>query len=61
MGLKEKFLSYVEMQRSANDYRNAHGSDDIRTVEAYQRANDTKRQVLDMIENIEYRIESLEK
>ena len=61
MGLKEKFLSYVEMQRNANDHRNAYGPDDIRTVEAYQKANEMKRKFINELEELEYRIESLEK
>ena len=61
MPLKEKSLSYVEMQRNARNYREVHGADDPRTVDAYQRANQVKREVLNMIEELEYRIESLEK
>lgn len=53
MALKEKFLSYVELQRSANDYCNNLGSDDPKTVDAYMKANEVKRQVLKMIEEIE--------
>lgn len=60
MSLKEKFLSYVEMQRSARSYREFHGPDDPKTVNAYQRANQMKREVLNLIEDLEYRIESLE-
>lgn len=61
MAIKEKFLTYVELQRSANDFRTAFGIDDLRTVEAYQKANLLKREVLTAIEDIEYRIVSLEK
>ena len=61
MPIKEKFLSYVELQRSANDCRNAYGIDDPKTVDAYQRANEVKRIVLREIDELEYRIESLEK
>lgn len=61
MPLKEKFLSYVEMQRSANDHKIAHGPDDIRTVEAYQKANELKRNFINQLEELEYRIEKLEK
>jgi len=61
MPLKEKFLSYVEMQRSANDHKIVHGPDDIRTVEAYQKANEMKRKFLIQLEDFEYRMESLEK
>jgi len=50
MSLKETFLSYVELQRSANQMRDSYGADDIRTVEAYQKANEKKKQVLEEIE-----------
>lgn len=53
MPLKEKFLSYVELQRSANDMRVAKGPDDPTTVDAYMRANQVKREVLDIIEKLE--------
>ena len=61
MALKEKFLIYVEMQRGANVTRDAHGPDDPLTVDAYQKANQVKREVLSAIEDLEYRMESLEK
>jgi len=51
--LKEKFLSYVEQQRAANQAREAYGSDDPRTVDAYMKANQTKREVLTLIEELE--------
>lgn len=51
MALKEKFLSYVEQQRSANATREAYGTDDPRTVDAYQKANQIKREILDMLEH----------
>ena len=51
--LKDKFLSYVEQQRSANATREAYGPDDPRTVDAYMKANQTKREVLDLIEELE--------
>lgn len=60
MAIKEKFLKYVELQRSANEYRMRLGTDDIATVDAYQRANEVKREVLSEIEEMEYRIKSLE-
>jgi hypothetical protein len=53
MAVKEKFLSYVEMQRSARNYREVYGIDDPRTTEAYEKANVLKRQVLEMIEELE--------
>ena len=53
MPLKEKFLMYVEQQRSANSCRDAYGPDDPKTVDAYQRANQIKREVLTLIEEVE--------
>jgi len=61
MPLKERFLSYVEMQRSANTARDAYGADDPRTVDAYQKAHEMKRKVINDIEELEYRMASLEK
>ena len=53
MGLKEKFLSYVEKQRSARNYREVYGSTDPRTTLAYEKANELKREVLNMIASAE--------
>ena len=61
MGLKEKFLSYAETQRSARQTRETYGPDDPRTVDSYMKANELKREVLNMIDEVEHRIESLEK
>lgn len=61
MPIKERFLSYVELQRNANSYRESYGTDDPRTVDMYQRANEVKREVMNAIEDLEYRIQSLEK
>ena len=53
MPLKEVFLNYVERQRGANHAKEIHGPDSKITKEAYEQANDYKRQMLDMIEEIE--------
>lgn len=53
MSLKNKFLKYCELQRSAQNYREVHGTDDPRTVDAYQRANEIKREVLNLIDKYE--------
>ena len=53
MPLKEMFLSYVEMQRAANATKDTNGTDDPKTVDAYQRANEQKRKVLQYIEQLE--------
>jgi hypothetical protein len=56
MSLKEKFLMYAELQRSANSYKDAFGPDDPKTVDAYQRANEMKRLVMNEIEELEGRV-----
>lgn len=61
MPLKEKFLSYVEMQRSANAAKEAFGFGDPRTRTAYEKANEMKKKVMNDIEELEYRMASLEK
>ena len=53
MSVKERFLSYVEMQRSARQMREVRGPDDPITINAYQAANQVKREVLDLIEELE--------
>jgi hypothetical protein len=54
MPLKEIFLSYVEMQRAANDERSRsdNPSYDPTVKKAYDRANEQKRKVLDEIEKL---------
>lgn len=53
MPLKEKFLMFVEQQRSANSCKEVYGAHDPKTVDAYQRANEMKREVLDLIDKKE--------
>lgn len=53
MPLKEVFLNYVERQRGANHAKDIHGPDSKITKDAYEQANAYKRQMLDMIEEIE--------
>lgn len=53
MGLKEKFITYCELQRSARNYRERLGSENKQTIEAYDKANAAKREVLNMIEQLE--------
>jgi len=53
MPLKEKFLRYCEMQRSANESKIIIGHNSPQTIEAYEKANDMKREVLEMIEKYE--------
>jgi hypothetical protein len=53
MGLKESFIKYTEMEKSACAYKEAYGAHDSRTVEAFERANSEKRRLLQLIESIE--------
>jgi hypothetical protein len=53
MSLKNKFLTYVEHQRSANSIKESKGPDSRETIEAYSKANQLKREILDMIEQYE--------
>ena len=55
MGLKETFISYTELQRSARNMKEAYGSQDTRTIKAYEKANEVKRLVLDIIDDLESR------
>lgn len=61
MSIKDMFLTYVELQRSATDILVAHGPENIKTVQAFFNANQQKRKVLDAIEDIEWRMEGLQK
>lgn len=51
--LKSAFLSYVELQKSANEFKCDLGTDNPITIEAYKKANDKKRMVLDMLESVD--------
>ena len=51
--LKDKFLTFCELQRNANAIRHDKGCDHDYTIEAYERANGKKREVLNMIEELE--------
>ena len=55
MPLKELFLRYVETQRTANEMK-CHSKDptsDPKVVEAYDKANELKRQMLNEIEKLQ--------
>lgn len=53
MTLKNKFLRYVEMQRSANETKITLGAHHKDTEKAYDAANQVKREILDMIDQYE--------
>ena len=52
MPLKERFLMYVEQQRSAEEIKCQKGPHSAETRRAYAQANDLKREVLDLIEDL---------
>jgi hypothetical protein len=47
MTLKEKFISFCELQKAANLERSLKGHEDRDTIEAYERANKLKREILE--------------
>lgn len=61
MSLKSLFLVYVELQLSADVARSIYGTDHRNTKEAYERANEIKQKFMSELDELEYRIESLEK
>jgi hypothetical protein len=44
---------YAEQQRNANSIRDSKGPDSRETIDAYAKANELKREILDMIEQYE--------
>lgn len=61
MSLKSLFLIYVELQQSADFAKSIYGTDSKNTKEAYERANEIKLKFMKELDELEYRIESLEK
>lgn len=61
MSLKSLFLIYVELQLSADVSKSIYGTDSKNTKEAYERANEIKLKFMQELDELEYRIESLEK
>lgn len=53
MNIKHKFLTYVELQKSANDLKFQIGTNNPRTAAAYDKANTLKRELLNIFESIE--------
>lgn len=51
--LKEKFLSYVELQASAEHAKYAYGASADKSVKAFEKANDAKRKLIKLIEEYE--------
>lgn len=53
MSIKALFLSYVEHQRTANDFKTVKGFNHPSTVEAYDKANRLKRMILEQLDELE--------
>jgi len=53
MSLKSKFLKYVELQRSARQTLLEYGYVDVKTIDAYSKANEMKRLILDDLDSME--------
>lgn len=53
MSLKEKFLSYVELQHSAEQAKCAYGASSDKSVKAFEKANNAKREFITLIEDYE--------
>lgn len=50
MGLKEKFIMFCELSKSANEVKEYKGSDHPDTIKAYEKANNMKREILEGID-----------
>lgn len=61
MSLKSLFLIYVELQRSADVAKSVYGTDHEQTRKAYGQANEIKLKFMHELDELEYRMESLEK
>ena len=56
MGLKEKFISFCEQQKAANHEKLVKGTTHPDTIDAYEKANKLKREILEAIdENSSYK------
>lgn len=61
MSLKSLFLIYVELQRSADFAKSVYGTNHTETRNAYEQANEIKLKFIHELDELEHRIESLEK
>ena len=53
MSIKSLFLKYVELQQCAHDYKVSSGAYNQSTIDAYAKANEVKRQILQTLEALE--------
>lgn len=53
MSLRDKFISYTEAARNAEQLLHQHGPADINVVKAFEYSNELKREVLNRMEELE--------
>ena len=51
--IRDKFLIFVELQRTAEEYVRQYGRLDRKTIEAFENANALKREILTQLDAIE--------
>jgi len=54
MNLMSAFLSYVELQRAAEECKSTRGADADVTIMAFIKANEAKREVIKLIETVDH-------
>jgi len=54
MNLMGAFLSYVELQRDAEECKSTRGSESDITIMAFIKANEAKREVIKLIEAVDH-------
>ena len=50
MELKSKFISFCEQSKVANELKTVKGPNDPSTLQAYEKANKLKREILEAID-----------
>ena len=50
MGLRSKFINFCEQSKVANEMKMVKGPEDPTTIEAYEKANKLKREILEAID-----------
>ena len=61
MTLRDKFISFTECFRNAEQLLHQHGPADPNTVKAFEESNNMKREILDRMDDIEKYIKLAER
>jgi len=61
MTLRDKFISYTEMNRNAEELLRTNGPNDNRVIEAFHKANQCKADLLTRMDDIEKYIKLAER